>query len=79
MVRTYGTALHATRMAHKKSKEMQRFLHHYTRFEAHGESAALEFAMSRNACSRLAPIVEAAAEFTGIENFDFDGKGISAV
>lgn len=79
MVRTFGTALHATRVAHKKSKEMQRFLHHYTRWNAHSESATLEKKMSETVCTRLAPVVQAAAEFMCDENFDFDGKGTCAL
>jgi hypothetical protein len=76
MAQTYGTAMHATRVAWKKSKEMKRFLHHYTRWNAHMESAALEKQMSENVCTRLAPVVDAAAEFTCDKNFNFDGKGI---
>ena len=54
---------------------MARFLHHYTRWEAHGDSARLERKMAEVASSRLAPVVEAATEFDGSPNFNFGGKG----
>jgi hypothetical protein len=76
MAQTYGTAMPASRVAYKKAKEMKRFLHHYTRWNAHLESAALEKNMSENVCTRLAPVVDAAAEFACDKNFNFDGKGM---
>lgn len=79
MAQTYGTAMHETRIAWKKAKEMKRFLHHYTRWNAHMESAALEKMMSENVCIRLAPVVEAAVEYTCDPQFNFDGKGLSFV
>lgn len=77
MAQTYGTAMHEHRVAWRKSKEMKRFLHHYTRWNAHMESAALEKMMSENVCQRLAPVVDAAAEFMCDSNFNFGGKGTS--
>ena len=71
----YGSAVHASRVAFKKSTEMKRFLHHFSRWSAHKESAALEQNMADTACSRLAPVVEAAVEFNGSSDFDFGGKG----
>ena len=76
MAQTYGTAMHETRVAWKKAKEMKRFLHHYTRWNAHMESAALEKMMSENVCKRLEPVVDAAAEFMCDSNFNFGGKGL---
>lgn len=71
----YGSAVHASRVAFKKATEMKRFLHHFSRWSAHKESAALEQNMADTACSRLAPVVEAAVEFNGSAHFDFGGKG----
>ena len=39
------------------------------------ESAELEKLMSSNVCDRLAPVVDAAAEYTCDPNFSFGGKG----
>mmetsp|Transcript_9006 Transcript_9006/g.13100 ORF Transcript_9006/g.13100 Transcript_9006/m.13100 type:complete len:1301 (-) Transcript_9006:775-4677(-) len=75
----YGTALHSSRAAWKKSKEMGLFLHHYRRWTAHKESAALERQMADTVCARLAPVVEAAIEFNGHKHFDFGGKGLSFI
>jgi len=75
MAQTYGTAMHEHRVAWKRSKEMQRFLHHYTRYFAHTESAELEKMMSATVCDRLAPVVDAACEFMCDANFNFRGKG----
>jgi len=75
----YGTALHSSRVAWKKSKEMGLFLHHYRRWTAHRESATLERQMADTACARLDPVVEAAIEFNGHEHFNFGGKGLSFI
>ncbi len=75
----YGTAIHSAREAFRVRQEMARFVHHYTRFEAHGESAALEQNMADTVCARLAPVVNAAAEFDGSPEFDFGGKRLSFV
>ena len=56
---------------------MNRFLHHYTRYEAHGQSARLERNIAENATKRLAPVVDAAIEFDGSPAFNFGGKGMS--
>lgn len=58
---------------------MARFVHHYTRWEAHGESSSLEQHMADTVCERLAPVVDAAAEFDGSPEFNFGGKGLSFV
>jgi hypothetical protein len=71
----YGTAVHAARMAWRQKYEMARFLHHYTRWEAHKDSASLEKHMADTVCSRLAPVVEAAIDFNGFDDFNFGGKG----
>ena len=71
----YGTAIHSARVAFKKANEMNRFLHHFRRWSAHSESAALERNMANTVCSRLAPVVEAAIEFNGSSDFNFGGKG----
>jgi hypothetical protein len=76
---TYGTAMHETRIAGKRSKEMARFLFHYQRYNAHAESAGLERKMSESSCERLAPVVTAAIEFDASTNFNFGGKGLSFV
>lgn len=75
----YGTAIHSAREAYRKRQEMARFLHHYTRWEAHGESAALEQNMGDSVCTRLAPVVEAAVAFYGDPAFNFGDKGLSFV
>ena len=72
----YGTAIYSAKEQWRERQEMARFLHHYTRWEAHGDSARLELKMGEVASSRLAPVVEAAADFDGSPNFDFDGKGM---
>ena len=71
----YGSAIHSARVAYQKKSEMNRFLHHYSRWSAHKESAALEQNMANTVCSRLAPVVEAAIEFNGASDFNFGGKG----
>jgi hypothetical protein len=71
----YGTSIYSSREQWKERQEMARFLHHYTRWEAHGDSAALERKMGDSVCARLAPVVEAATEFDGNPNFNFGGKG----
>lgn len=75
----YGTSLHASRTAWKKSKDMGLFLHNYRRWIAHKESAALERQMAETVCTRLAPVVEAAIDFNGHESFDFGGIGLSFI
>lgn len=59
----YGTALHAARMARKKNRAMARFLHHYSRWSAHRESATLERKMQESVCERMSVVVNAATEF----------------
>ena len=76
MAQTYGTAMHNTRVAWKKSKEMKRFLHHYTRWNAHIDSRELEKVMSETVCTRLAPVVDAAADFMCNDKFNFEGRGM---
>jgi ankyrin repeat/IBR domain-containing protein 1 len=73
----YGTSIHAAREQWKERQEMARFLHHYTRWEAHGESATLERKMGDAVCTRLAPVVDAAIDFDGSPTFNFGGKGES--
>lgn len=75
----YGTSLHASRTAWKKSKDMGLFLHNYRRWIAHKESAALERQMADTVCTRLAPVVEAAIDFNGHDSFDFGGIGLSFI
>lgn len=79
MASTYGTAKHSARAAHRKSRHMARFLHHYRRWNAHADSSALERAMGDSSCTRLAAVVKAATEFNGFDDFDFDGEGLSFV
>jgi len=74
----YGTAMHETRAAKKRSKEMARFLHHYRRWHAHAESAALEGQMGNTVCSRLAPVVREVIDISGSE-YVFGGKGLSFI
>lgn len=73
----YGTAIHSATSQWRQRQEMARFLHHYTRWEAHGESAALERKMGDTVYTRLAPVVDAAIEFDGSPLFNFGGKGES--
>ena len=73
----YGTAIHSSRVAWKQKQEMARFLHNYTRWEAHAESATLERKMGESVCVRLAPVVKAAFDFDGSSEFNFGGKGAS--
>lgn len=71
----YGTAIYSARQQYRKRQDINRFLHHYTRYEAHGQSARLERNMAQNATKRLAPVVTAAIEFDGSPAFNFSGKG----
>lgn len=73
----YGTAMHESRVAFKKSKEVGRFIHHYHRWSAHSQSRKLEYTMSESACKRLEPVIEAAEEIAGDPSFNFGGKGLS--
>eukprot|EP00536_Pseudo-nitzschia_multiseries_P002486 jgi/Psemu1/183667/e_gw1.33.39.1 len=73
----YGTSVHSARKAWRKKQEMKRFIHHYTRWEAHKESAILEQKMGDSVCTRLAPVVQAAMEFNVSPSFNFGGKGLS--
>jgi len=75
----FGTAIHSAREQWQERQRMARFLHHYTRWNAHGESATLERKMCDTVCSRLAPVVEAAIDFDGSPTFNFGGKGLSFV
>ncbi|KAL3917601.1 MAG: hypothetical protein SGILL_004635, partial [Bacillariaceae sp.] len=75
----FGTAANAARTAWRKKQEMDRFIHHYTRWEAHEQSATLERKMGDAVCTRLAPVVEAAMEFDGSSLFNFGGQGLSFV
>jgi Ariadne domain len=75
---TYGTSTFDTRESRKKSKEMNRFLHHYERYNAHIESAALELRMGDSACTRLAPVVCEAIKIHGNDHV-FQGRGLSFV
>ena len=76
---TYGTAMHETRATLKRSREMGRFLHHYQRWSAHAQSAALEQKLGDSVCTRLTPVIQAAIEYSGDEAFNFGGKGLSFV
>lgn len=58
---------------------MARFVHHYTRWEAHSESAQLETQMADTVVSRLAPVVQAAMDLDGSPSFNFGGQGLSFV
>lgn len=71
----YGTALHASIVASKRSSEMNRFLHHYNRWSAHSESAELEQKMANSVYLRLASVVDAAIDYSGSSDFNFGGKG----
>jgi len=75
----YGTAIHSSRDQYRKRQEMNRFIHHFTRYAAHGDSARLEGRMAENASIRLAPVVDAAIEFDGSPAFNFGGKGLSFI
>lgn len=77
--RRYGNAVHSSVIANRRREDMDRFLHHYRRFNGHEESAKLERIMSETVCDRLAPVVDAAIEFNGYDDFDFSGMGISFV
>lgn len=76
---TFGTAMFDTRAAKRKSKEMNRFLHHFQRWNAHSESAALERKMGDSACARLASVVAEAIRLNDGDSFIFLGKGLSFV
>jgi len=79
MAATYGTAKHAAKMHSRQARAMARFLHHYHRWNAHADSAALERTMGETSCTRLAPVVRAAIEFNGFNSFNFGGEGLSFV
>jgi ankyrin repeat protein len=75
----YGTAMHESRVAHKKSREVDRFIHHYHRWSAHSQSRSLESKMRESVCKRLKPVVKASKEFTGDPSFNFGDKGLSFI
>jgi Ariadne domain len=75
----YGTAIYSAREAWKTKQETNRFIHHYTRWEAHAQSASLERKMQDSVCTRLAPVVEAAMAFDGSPVFNFGGQGLSFI
>lgn len=67
----YGSAMHSARSDGAKSRNMARFLHHYSRWIAHSESSILERHMAETSSLRLAPVVEAAIDL----DFNFGRKG----
>jgi Ariadne domain len=75
---TYGTAMFDTRESRKKAKDMNRFLHHFERWNAHIESATLEVQMGDSACDRLAPVVKEVIKMNGNEHC-FQGRGLSFI
>jgi hypothetical protein len=75
----YGSSMHTSRKAWKKKQDIKRFLHHYSRWEAHEDSNTLEKKMADTVCTRLAPVVEAAIDFDGSPKFNFGGKGLSFI
>jgi len=75
----YGSSMHTARKAWKKKQEIKRFLHHYSKWDAHKESSELEQKMADTVCVRLAPVVDAAIEFDGSPSFNFGGKGLSFI
>lgn len=42
-----GSAHHETARMMNRGQRMARFIHHYTRFQAHGDSAAMEAKMAK--------------------------------
>mmetsp|Transcript_16075 Transcript_16075/g.36920 ORF Transcript_16075/g.36920 Transcript_16075/m.36920 type:complete len:1239 (-) Transcript_16075:89-3805(-) len=75
----YGTAMHETRAKRRRARETARFIHHYQRYSAHSDSMELEGKMFDSCSERLKPTVLAAIEFSGDDNFNFGGKGLSFV
>lgn len=75
----YGTSMHSARKAWKRKQEIRRFLDHYSHWEAHKDSNALEQKMADTVCTRLAPVVNAAIDFDGSPTFNFGGKGLSFI
>ena len=73
----YGTALYTTRLARRKNRAMARFLHHYSRWSAHKESAALELEMQSSACERLHIVVDAANSYEESKSSKTLGDGKS--
>jgi len=71
--------MHTARKAWKRKQEIRRFLDHYSHWEAHKDSNALEQKMADTVCIRLAPVVDAAIEFDGSPAFNFAGKGLSFI
>ena len=79
MSHTYGTAMHETRIAKRRIKEMERFLHHFHRWNAHSESSTLETRMLENVQEKMKPVVSAAELFTSDKDFNFNGVGLSFI
>jgi len=75
----YGTSVHTATHAWKRKQDIKRFLHHYSRWEAHKDSNTLEQKMADTVCTRLAPVVKAAIDFDGSPTFNFGGKGLSFI
>lgn len=57
-----GTSQQNARQTRKAAKAMARFLHHFSRFNAHKESSDLERNMSLCVCTRLKPVIQAAKD-----------------
>eukprot|EP00592_Proboscia_alata_P000408 CAMPEP_0194369118 /NCGR_PEP_ID=MMETSP0174-20130528/17376_1 /TAXON_ID=216777 /ORGANISM="Proboscia alata, Strain PI-D3" /LENGTH=1950 /DNA_ID=CAMNT_0039145855 /DNA_START=160 /DNA_END=6012 /DNA_ORIENTATION=+ len=75
---SFGTSLQSSRDARKKSRAMARFLHHYSRWTAHEDSAKLEKNMADTVTSRLHKVVIAGKAF-GQNRLENENKGLSFV
>jgi Ariadne domain/Zn-finger in Ran binding protein and others len=70
--------MHESRAARERTAQMDRFIHHYQRWSAHRDSAALERQMWDDAVPRLAPVVDEMLAFTGSDHL-FGGRGLSFI
>jgi hypothetical protein len=72
---TFGTSLHAARMARRRAREMGRFIHHYSRWTAHKESSNLERKMGSTFDSRFAWVLQVAQDEFEAGALDFGNVG----
>eukprot|EP00816_Leptocylindrus_hargravesii_P005436 CAMPEP_0196821042 /NCGR_PEP_ID=MMETSP1362-20130617/77541_1 /TAXON_ID=163516 /ORGANISM="Leptocylindrus danicus, Strain CCMP1856" /LENGTH=1396 /DNA_ID=CAMNT_0042200105 /DNA_START=339 /DNA_END=4526 /DNA_ORIENTATION=- len=74
-----GTSQQNARQTRKNAKAMARFLHHYSRFNAHKESSDLERNMSLCVCERLKPVIQVAKEDGMVSATNDEWNGLSFI
>jgi len=72
------TADSVARATLRTSRAMSRFIHHYSRYNAHKKSYDLEQNMADHVCERLKPVIAASAELLN-SGIDVNWKGLSFI